>query len=405
MDEKELKEQLQRDVPNAARFEALWRHLKHVGRVNEVLVSPDFYEDLVSYAREANELQLDTLQESGYAGVAPGPEPGQPLKQPAITELGDYEREHALAQSAYVARWAAKMDDVRDFREGVMGGELLTQEEADRLVTSPAAAILTPGHFINHGIPLRDHGAEVVDERCWKEDWSEEGTRHYSATVRVSPPSVEITVRQRCAPDAREVPSRAQIMPYVDSDGNSPVTQVLSSRTRLDGSYMYREVPGVRVVPLSLLGTLREVGKQLARRYPWLEAEAVRFVLTGEPPWIPPLTSQSVRGGFRDYGADPAIIITAAAYTSAETVRRLFLQMQHQVGGRAQQERAKGAAVLGFVLQQVDSEGDLPPWSELLRRWNAAHPKHRYTDESGIRKQYERAYQKIIAPLHEYIPL
>jgi len=404
MGEQTLKERLRKEV-HAPRFEVLWQHLKKLGRVDDVLDYSYSYEDLVDDAQEFAEFQRDTLQGSGHAGVAPGPESGQPVKQPAITELGDYERERALVQSAYVARWAAKIDDVRDFRDGVMGGELLTPEEADKLVTSPAAAILTPGHFINQEIPLKDHVAEVVDERCWKDDWAEEGTRYYGVTLRVSPPGVEITVSQRCAPDAREVPSWGQIMPYVDSDGTSPMTQVLSSRERFDRSYMYREVAGVRVVPLSLLGKLREVGKQLARRYPWLEAEAVRFVLTGEPPWMPPLTGQSVKGGFREHGADPAIIITAAAYTSADTVRRLFLQMQHQVGGRAQQERAKGAAVLRFVLQQVDSEGDLPPWPELQRRWNAAHPEQRYKDASGIRKQYERAYQEIIAPLHEYIPL
>jgi hypothetical protein len=284
-----------------------------------------------------------------------------------------------------------------------MGGELLTPDEADRLVTSPAAAILTPGHFVNEGIPLRDHVAEVVDERCWKEDWAEEVTRHYSVTVQVSPPGVEITVRQGCAPDVRQVPSWTQIMPYVNSNGDSPMTEVLSYEADA-GGYKYKEVPGVKVVPLSLLGKLQEVAKHLSRRYPWLESEAIRFVLTGEPPWIPPLTGQLVRGGFRELGADPAIIITTAAYVSAETVRKLFLQMQHQSGGRAQQERAKGAAVLRFVLEQADSEGNLPPWFEVLRRWNTAYPKQRYADdESGIRKQYDRAYREIIAPLHEYI--
>jgi hypothetical protein len=395
-----LKERLREDVPGIPHFEELWEFLKQSGRVDEVLGEPDWYRDLVNAAEPIADYQKYVAQSAGYVGAPPGPPRGQSVEPHVETDLRDYEMQRMLAESAYVASRAAKRRVVCRFRERFMDGELLTPEEADKLVASPAAAILPPEGFRRRGIPLGDHTAEVVEERCW----TEQGERRYRVSVFVSPPGVKMTARQHLRPDSREVP-KTRILSYMDSDGNQPMTEVLSYVDGRDGSYKYKAVPGVRVHPASLLAKLQKVGEELARRYPWREAAATRFVLTGEPPGIPPLTGRIVTGGFREHGSDPAIIMEVAPYVAADTVKTFYLQMQHASGGRAQQETAKGAAVFRFVQEQADDEGNLPQWPELLRRWNRAHPTQRYGDESGIRKVYKRASIQIAGTLDKYVPL
>ena len=43
----------------------------------------------------------------------------------------------------------------------------------------------------------------------------------------------------------------------------------------------------------------------------------------------------------------------AASHVAADTVKMFYLQMQHVSGGRAQQQTAKGAAVVAFVEGQI----------------------------------------------------
>jgi hypothetical protein len=40
----------------------------------------------------------------------------------------------------------------------------------------------------------------------------------------------------------------------------------------------------------------------------------------------------------------------------------------------SEQQTAKGAAVVAFVEGQMKDKGKRPPWNEVLRRWNKAHP-------------------------------
>jgi hypothetical protein len=392
-----LEDWLRKDVPTAPRFDVLWQHLKRTGRVEEVLDNSEWYRDLVDETRLLAALQRETLETAGYAGSSFGPARGRYVKPHGETDLKPYELQRALAESAYVASRAAERRVVRRFREYVMGSDLLTPEEADTLVASPAAAVLAAEGFRRRSIPLRDHTAEVLEEQCW----TEQGERRYKISVFVSPPGVKMAARQQLRPDSREVP-KTRILSYMDSDGNQPVTEILSYVDRRDGSYKYETVPGLKVHPASLLAELQKVGEELAKRYPWQVAAATRFVLTGEPPGMPPLTGRIVSGGFTEYGYDPAIIMEVASHVAADTVKKFYLQMQHASGGRAQQQTAKGGAVVAFVEGQKDDKGKRPPWDELLRRWNKTHPEQRYQDESGLRKTHQRAYKQIISPLTEY---
>jgi hypothetical protein len=70
----------------------------------------------------------------------------------------------------------------------------------------------------------------------------------------------------------------------------------------------------------------------------------------------------------------------------------------------SEQQIAKGSAVVAFVEGQMKDKGRRPPWKEVLRRWNKAHPQQRYEEEAGFKKTYERAFRQIFAPLTEHLP-
>jgi hypothetical protein len=255
--------------------------------------------------------------------------------------------------------------DVRRFRDEVLGGALLAPDEAVQLVTSPAAAVLAADHFGKGRVPLVGHDAKITGERAWREDeW-----QHRRIIVRVDPPGETISVEWSYDPQARPRRPVVQTLLYIDEE-----------------DYM----DGVRVFRGSLLDGLRRLSETLAGRFPWHEAEASNFVLTGEHPEVPPLTGE-VRDG--------TIRLTVEPFVSAGTVRNFYRQMEIRAGGDAKQDTAKAAAVLRFVLSQVDDKGNRPSWPELQDRWNASHPEWQYMDRGSLRKTFRRAYRRIVDPV------
>lgn len=140
------------------------------------------------------------------------------------------------------------------------------------------------------------------------------------------------------------------------------------------------------------VGLLR-LSERLSRLYPWTAEETAKFVLTAEPPEVPP-----GRGTLKT-GRRPEITITAAPWVSAATVRNLYQQIQSHTETREKRESSKGMAVLRFGLEHQYEHGDPPPWGVLLERWNAAHPDAAFKDRSDIRKLYNRAYEKVVGSI------
>jgi hypothetical protein len=355
--EAKLKARLKQEV-SSPNFEVVWRSLKRRDLVDMVLDGIYEYEELVADAEEAVDIQQETLLGEGRTGKPPGPEKGRPV-EPLPAQLSEYEREHMEALSAYYGAAAAAQAEVQRLRNSILPEGFLTREQARMLLTSPAAALLSFRTFERREISLIGHTAQLISE-----DWyTEENQSHYIATVLISPPELELTVG---ADHDRRRPALRPLH-YVDAKGNAD---------------------WVRVLRGSLLDQVRRVSERLARRYGWEEAEATHFILTGEHPTIPPLKG---RPGVR------SVTLEIAPYVSSQTVSRVYLQLQHQAGYN-RQHTAKGARVLRFVLEQVKTEGMLPPWSELTRRWNETHPKERYNSRFGLQKAYDRAFDEIIKP-------
>lgn len=146
----------------------------------------------------------------------------------------------------------------------------------------------------------------------------------------------------------------------------------------------------LEVRPHSEADWLRRRVAGLVRSYPWTVAQATAFVLTGEPPEVPPLIG---------YSRDDGISISASPWVSEREISRFFHYLQRRVRGdkdnRPVSERARD--VLLFVSERMDRRGERPGWGELLAAWNAANPERTFTDRAGFMRTYERAHRALLS--------
>jgi hypothetical protein len=139
-------------------------------------------------------------------------------------------------------------------------------------------------------------------------------------------------------------------------------------------------------------GTQLEIlGEWLAARYPWENVgDAVVFLISGRPPRLAQPLSATSNMGNATYS------LTFSPWISEETLVRAYRAVRRTPPGE------KTVGVLRFVLGQADDDGDLPSWTTLCDRWNAANPHERYTDKSALYKAYRRAVEALVPP---YLPL
>jgi hypothetical protein len=134
---------------------------------------------------------------------------------------------------------------------------------------------------------------------------------------------------------------------------------------------------------------LEFLGEWLATRYPWKNVgDAVVFLISGRPPRL----AQPLRATQNDANAAYSIIFSP--WISEETVVRAYRNIQAihlRLPGN------KTLRVLRFVSGQADDDGDLPTWSTLCDRWNAANPAERFKDRSALRRAYRRAVEALLA--------
>lgn len=365
--ERAIKAQLRNEVGGEG-FERRWALLQELGLVPNALYNAETYEDLlVDYQVVANYVEPAEVEP---AGAADTPAPREDLTEEAsLAELTEYEEEHTRALSAYYGLAAAAQPEVKLLRGSMFPEGLLTADQAAELLASPAAALLRYEKFEEWGIPLIGHVAELTDEP-WRE---EEGDRwSYSATVFVEFPGDESDEKAGVSFPvwAEHRPRKPQRIPfeYINHAG---------------------EIDRIMVRSGSVLDRVRRVSETLAERYGWDNAEAARFVLTGEQPIVLPIRGKP---GIR------SVVLEIVPYVSAKTVAQLYLQLQRRTGYNPQ-HTSKGAKVLRFVLDAIRAEGKKPTWSVLTRRWNDSHPEERYlSDRAGLQSEYNRAFEQIVKP-------
>jgi hypothetical protein len=369
-----------------------WAYLEKKGYVGEALEKP-FDEDMVEYIIK----EFDDLPEKAQRG---GSSRRQAMVQSGGRDtvqvpLGEVELEHQAALEEYLAMCAACDVDVYRFREKVLEGHLLAEDQARELLKSPAAALMETRLFKGWKVPIVGHTAEV---KSYESELVHQGTS-YVATLAVHPPGITREVRMVPWPGASHADKqRPVVLEFPDEEGR---------------------IVGRRVWSISLLGELKGVGEKLSERYRWHPAQAVWFVLTGEIPAVPALTViRSFPSSMYHY--DTLITVEASPWVSSRTVERAFRKAQIKTlesgGGRPLGK--KNLKLLRFVIERMEPLGMLedgkrpsrapegmaelelvtqlwymkaPKGKELVSEWNETYPQWSYGDDT---RRFWRDYNR-----------
>jgi hypothetical protein len=359
MNEEELKSQTKKR--RRAVTEQTWTYLKDRGYVDEALDLLD--EQPVEYIIK----EIDALAAASPGGGARRTQVVRSNGSPETVQvsLGESELARQGALEEYFAMCAACDRDVYPFRKKVLGGRLLSKDQAWDLLKSPAAALVETRYFGLWGIPIVGHTAEVkvYPSEEWL-PWEE----HYVATLTVDPPGITREVSLSPLPAGLHQQERRRFLELQFPDGESVVAN--------------HEVWSV-----SLLGELREVGEKLHKRYRWHPAEAVWFVLTGETPTVPALTVTRSFPSSMYHHPDRDVLITieASPWISSRSVARAFRKAQIKTlgSGAGSSPGEKNLKLLRFVIERTDPLGMLEAGSRLPKT-----PDHRTEDELITNLQY-----------------
>ncbi len=360
MREVELRRRLARTVHLEPLPDAIWHALGSEGLIGEVLecaeTEVDFaerWQALCSAARRYVSVYRAALR------GAPRQEERQghpvPPRREAVTA-------RARALSTVLAQLAAAEPEVCQFRACLLAGRVLTADEAEAFVASPALQWCSGTLLRRYGIPPVGHTATVLQH-----DRGASGCRH--VRLHVAPPGVVV---------ARHAP---------------PGTTERLTWPRRDGGARWIDVQAG-----SVLDALRQLGEELAARFPWDPGQAGWFVLTGLPPWVAPVRAW-VRRRYAPMHAYVQINLAVEPWVPAAEVLAAYRALQQKwLPGDNRLLGAKTLALATFFLEQSGPELKRPPWRTLQARWNAQHPAWGFRDVRQFAHRCREAVAALLAP-------
>ncbi len=140
-----------------------------------------------------------------------------------------------------------------------------------------------------------------------------------------------------------------------------------------------------------MLGELQELTEELTRRYPWQDAQATWFVLTGEVPGAPPVKT-SYRLPSSIHHIDATIILEMAPWVPIGTACKALHSAQRRAlwNRNNQQIGEKNLKPLRFVLERTEPTG-------LLREGKDEAPDSVWmtTDELTANLGYEKVPESL----------
>ncbi len=320
-------------------------------------------------------------------------------------QLSDYEIERSKLFSEYLTKVAAETDRVRRFREEVLAGGLLSPEEARALLRSPVAAHRSSKWFENFRVPIVGHTYLL------KEDGYDEKGAYSLIEVSTAGPEGTQQIKDR------RPPALMKLSPWDVADAKAPDAR--SQRkpqrefTSKLGKYMILLFPGedgqinrTLVKPTSLLGRLHQLVGKLIEYYPWLELHTAWFVLTGETPWVAPMTwgGRATEKVSPDGFGYEFIILQIEPWVSAETVERTYREIQRNVLGKDNRKVGeKNRALFGFVTDKLgpatlSSKEKRSVAPQLIAQWDEAYPNWAYGKNTGtFWRDYNKARKLILS--------
>lgn len=301
----------------------------------------------------------------------------------AFVTFEQEQREFILAFSEFLTKALQLNGDVLEYRDDILGDpqNTISREEADELVRSPAAQLLSVDLFNEAGIPLVGHTARFVPR---------EDTPY---TLYVEPPGKILTL------DSTE------------------------SQRRFPFRWFTRE--GRLIRPLvdrsSILGRLGRLSETLTTFHPIAVEQAAYLTLCGGA-----IQPHSITGRVDDTNYAPAgvhgynystITLTVASWMKPEQVRQAYSKLRRRAtAGNTYRSRSdRNIAVFRFVLERATTQVpnelvigahgalEFPPWRQLVEEWNKQYPRdHRWrfnqpdpTAEKMFRKSFAASYQAV----------
>jgi len=296
--------------------------------------------------------------------------------------LPPYETDRATALTEAVAKTAAALPWVRQFRADLLGSRLLLDAEAWEFLTSPATRILEREEFLGYGIPFVGNMVTCLHVVAT------ESTRDALGYV-ISPPGGTITLAIE--------PAGVSVEKVYPPGPGSPWP--LSADVPTD------ERGGRHTVQYwarSLLHEILAAMGSVARHFLWDESAMLWFLLTGAPPPARPLIA--------DLGVQSTSVLTSGTITltvspwiPAPLVLDAYRQAQRSLlGGDNRALKERNISIFRFVAQHVDERGEKPPWQQLLDEWNAAHPEWVYQDLRLFVRDYHSTEVAVMHPSYDW---
>jgi len=338
-----------------------------------------YTECLAALRRFRRELRLESLK-SGSDKSRQSPRRSRSRHRIRTGWCRDEELARCQVMSRHFARAANQSFHVRRMRRLLLGGEnaILTSEDAQVLLDSPAARFLGPRFFEKHGIPLLDHRSSIQRSRP-----------HFDESAMTLSQDLELELKW----PAGQLVESIRVLRNDMRTGYRPRElkfQSLGGReTRLE------------VHPESWFWILLSSCNQLTFSYPWAEPEIVWFILTGMPPAIEPISARTeVMYGEDD--AEPTlatITLRAFPFVSEDSILRAYRLNRLLLSGAmpVRPVPVHNLWLFDFVEERRISKKP-PNWTALMKEWNHERPEWRKNHRSQFRHDYMRTRDQLITP-------
>ncbi len=300
------------------------------------------------------------------------------------------------AMSEFFAGRAHQYRKVVEFRDNVLGSQLLTVDEAHKLLASYVARFLPPGLFSKWEIPIVGHTSELLE---YDHGLDKEYVIDHRATVRVEPPGIILRVRyahphtpildEDWIPTLSWFEDKALIPP----NKRDTLAGVMPIVVRDNYTYPPLLWPG------SVVDVLYDHAEELADAFDWPSREdAAWFILTGKAPEVCPIDARwKPKSGIRGQNPQWRIQLTIPPWLSEKEVLRAYRRMRRQIPKGAQLPKTTTPLeVAHFVWERERMNGyKRPPWRVLLEQWNEEHPGARFETYNNFSTYFARGAKAV----------
>jgi hypothetical protein len=288
--------------------------------------------------------------------------------EPALRALAKRDVLRRDAISEYWAKDASRQREVVRFRTEVLGGKLLTSDEAWEFLESPAASMFSVDELVAANVDPVRHSATFTDRDA--------AASPFPTLVFIEKPVITLEV------------------------GGERLSTRVERMIRAGGRWVRTYTS-----PGSVADLYRRVTEALERhKYPWQAGDAGWFILTGQTPVVAPL-GHSINWHVGSHGNRAVINIHVEPSISVERVTALYRDLQSAILGhrynRPVSERR--IALFRFVTEQADDSGEIPPWRTLMPEWNRRHKKWKYENVRNFSRDYWAAARLLLFPEYKII--